>query len=243
MQRPFGEITRGTTNPNRLRRADRWLLATQAARLRGTAARPALVVDLGYGASPVTTIELAERLAAHARTRRSASSGGIEVIGLEIDPERVRRARLAAERRQAVVGDSSAVPVTFGLGGFETPTPNGRPATVIRAFNVLRQYDESEVPASWEAMQARLTGTGIIIDGTCNELGRRMTWVTLDADGPKSLTVSVAFGAIEAPSASIRRGDGCAVMANAPVTRKNRACDSPIRSADRSTRSASFPHC
>ena len=42
-------------------------------------------------------------------------------------------------------------------------------------------------------------------------------------------------------SASIRRGDGCAVMANAPATRKNRTCDSSIRPVDRSTRSASLP--
>ena len=48
-QRPVGVITRGTTNPNRLRRCDRWLAGPQAWRLRG---RPAPVVDLGYGASP-----------------------------------------------------------------------------------------------------------------------------------------------------------------------------------------------
>ncbi|MBK8463754.1 MAG: methyltransferase domain-containing protein [Nigerium sp.] len=42
-------------------------------------------------------------------------------------------------------------------------------------------------------------------------------------------------------SASIRRGVGCAVTANAPATRKNRTCDSSIRPVDRSTRSASLP--
>jgi hypothetical protein len=42
--RALGLPTRGTTNANRLRRVDRWLLATQVPRLRD-AARP-LVVDL-----------------------------------------------------------------------------------------------------------------------------------------------------------------------------------------------------
>src|SRR3954468_13666082 len=59
--RALGLPTRGTTNANRLRRVDRWLVATQVPRLRD-AARP-LVVDLGYGASAVTTLELLDRLA------------------------------------------------------------------------------------------------------------------------------------------------------------------------------------
>lgn len=43
-------------------------------------------------------------------------------------------------------------------------------------------------------------------------------------------------------SAWIRRGVGCAVMANAPVTRKNGTYDSHSIALNRSTRSASFPH-
>ena len=57
--RALGLPTRGTTNANRLRRVDRWLLATQVPRLRD-AVRP-LVVDLGYGSSAVTTLELVDR--------------------------------------------------------------------------------------------------------------------------------------------------------------------------------------
>ena len=61
--RALGIPTRGTTAPNRLRRVDRWLLWALAPRLRGTSADPApLVVDLGFGATPVTTVELARRL-------------------------------------------------------------------------------------------------------------------------------------------------------------------------------------
>jgi hypothetical protein len=65
-RRPEGTITRGTTAPNRLRRVDRWI-----ARVHGTLLRRherPLVVDLGYGASPVTTAELFTRLrAVHSR--------------------------------------------------------------------------------------------------------------------------------------------------------------------------------
>ena len=55
-------MTRGTTNPNRMRRVDRWLTGPQAWRLRA-AAHP-LAVDLGYGASPATAVELFDRLSA-----------------------------------------------------------------------------------------------------------------------------------------------------------------------------------
>ena len=31
---------------------------------------------------------------------------------------------------------------------------------------------------------------GLIVDGTCDELGRRCCWVLLDADGPINLTLA-----------------------------------------------------
>ena len=60
-RRPVGTVTRGTTNPNRLRRVDRWIGYALGGLLR-SAAGPPVVVDLGYGASPVTVLELADRL-------------------------------------------------------------------------------------------------------------------------------------------------------------------------------------
>jgi hypothetical protein len=77
-------VTRGTTNPNRLRRVDRWLADVHGWRLRA-AAEPPVVVDLGYGASPVTALELHDRLL---RVRPD-----VEVVGIEIDSERVRAAQ------------------------------------------------------------------------------------------------------------------------------------------------------
>ena len=43
---------------------------------------------------------------------------------------------------------------------------------VVRAFNVLRQYDVESVPEAWSEMTARLAPGGLILDGTCDELGR-----------------------------------------------------------------------
>jgi hypothetical protein len=77
-------VTRGTTNPNRLRRVDRWLSDVEGWRLHAGAEPPA-VVDLGYGASPVPALELQDRLLP---VRRD-----VEVVGIEIDPARVQAAQ------------------------------------------------------------------------------------------------------------------------------------------------------
>lgn len=174
-----GTITRGTTNPNRLRRCDRWAVATQSWRLR--AERRPIAVDLGYGASPVTAVELHQRL--------RGVHGAVEVVGMEIDPVRV-----AAAQGMARAG------LSFVRGGFEVPLPAGRTAALIRAFNVLRQYDESEVGEAWALLQRRLSPQGVLIDGTCDEIGRRATWIAVDRDRPLSLTISVSFGAVQVPS-------------------------------------------
>lgn len=194
-RRPVGVITRGTTNPNRLRRCDRWLVATQAYRLRGAAGRP-VVVDLGYGASPVTVLELARRL--------QPVRPDVEVVGIEISPERV-----AAGEPLARNG------VGFRLGGFEVPL-DGRDAQLIRAFNVLRQYDEDEVWPAWRRLMDRLGPNGVIVEGTCDELGRRCTWVLLDADGPRSLTLSWAPAYTSRPSEVAERLPKVLIHRNVP---------------------------
>lgn len=137
-----------------------------------------LVVDLGYGALPVTTLELAARL----RVVRA----DVRVVGLEIHPERVATARAAESDT-----------VEFALGGFEL---GGRTPVLVRAFNVLRQYPAAAVPDAWTAMRSRLAPGGLIVDGTCDELGRRCCWVLLDGAGPISLTLACDPFAIERPS-------------------------------------------
>jgi len=81
--------------------------------------------------------------------------------------------------------------VSFQLGGFEVPLARNRGATIIRALNVLRQYDESAVVDAWALMVARLEPGGVLVEGTCNELGRVASWVDVDAAGPRTLTISL----------------------------------------------------
>jgi hypothetical protein len=180
--RPVGQLTRGTTGYNRLRRSDRWLVHDHRVRTALLTAADPLVIDLGYGALPVTTLELAARL----RTVRP----DVRVVGLEIHPERVHAAR-------AAVAGVPGGPVEFALGGFELA---GLQPVLVRAFNVLRQYDVDAVPDAWSEMTTRLAPGGLVVDGTCDELGRRCCWVLLDARGPLSLTLACDPFAIEKPS-------------------------------------------
>ena len=196
VRRPLGTITRGTTNPNRLRRVDRWLAGPQAGRLR-RAERP-VVVDLGYGATPVTAVELLARL-------RSVRAD-VEVIGVEIDPARVRAA-------QPLAGPG----LQFVVGGFEVPLPAGRRPVVVRALNVLRQYPEDAVRPAWDAVRARLAPGGLLVDGTCDEIGRLAAWVAVEADaGPVSLTLSLRLGGLERPSDVAERLPKALIHRNVP---------------------------
>jgi len=140
-----------------------------------------VVVDLGYGRLPVTTLELAARL----RTVRP----DVRVVGLEIDPHRVEAARA---HPQPPTGGAE-----FRLGGFELA---GLHPILVRAFNVLRQYPEAAVLEAWQTMRSGLAPGGLILDGTCDELGRRSCWVLLDGDGPVSVTLACDPSAIEQPS-------------------------------------------
>jgi SAM-dependent methyltransferase len=177
--KPVGTITRGTTHPNRLRRVDRWIAHALARDLR--AAPDPLVVDLGYGAAHWTPLDLRDRL----RQVRP----DVEVVGIEIDPARVAAALPFADAT-----------LTFRRGGFELPLDGRRPV-VVRAFNVLRQYDEDEVAAAWATMTARLAPGGSLVEGTCDELGRHAWFVCLPAGAsePTTLTLSTRLAGLERP--------------------------------------------
>ncbi|OHV41658.1 MULTISPECIES: class I SAM-dependent methyltransferase [Pseudofrankia] len=191
--RALGLPTRGTTAPNRLRRVDRWLAGTQAPRLR--AAADPLVVDLGYGSSPVTAVELYDRL--------RAICPPVRVLGLELDPERVAAAQTAARPPGLV----------FARGGFELA---GRRPLVIRAMNVLRQYAEPEVEPAWRTMRSRLAPGGLLVEGTCDEIGRRACWFALPAEGPGTLTLSAHLPSLERPSELAERLPKALIARNTP---------------------------
>lgn len=217
---PLGNITRGTTNPNRLRRIDRWLQTWPGLR---TTEDP-LVVDLGYGASSVTPWELLLRL--------QKVRPDVDVLGLEIDPERVATALAEIAYAPAEVRDH----LSFARGGFEVPTAHKREPIIIRAFNVLRQYDESDVAEAWMHMLGRLQPGGLLVDGTCDELGRIATWVALypsgmpphleepgmlyaQPSGPESLTISLRLADLESPSIAATRLPKALIHHNVPGER------------------------
>lgn len=199
MRKPVGEVTRGTTAPNRLRRVDRWIAATHAGVLR-SAERP-LAIDLGYGASPVTTVEL------YARLRAVAPE--LEVAGIEIEPDRV-----AAGQALLTEAGSAYEGLSFRRGGFELPVD--RPPVLVRAFNVLRQYDEETAWQVWDRLRARLAPDGVLVEGTCDEIGRRAVWVTLGPEGPRTITFAAHLASLPRPSELAERLPKTLIHRNVP---------------------------
>src|SRR5574337_129180 len=136
--KPLGQPTRGKTAPNRLRKTDTFLAGAYPEFVRRMTG---LYVDLGYGAHPVTSVETLHRLC-----RLNPS---LRVLGVEIDPQRVAEAQPFAEPG-----------LEFRLGGFNLPLRPGETVSVIRAFNVLRQYDEAAVADALAALNDALTEGG-----------------------------------------------------------------------------------
>lgn len=162
-RKPEGQPTRGKTARNRLRRVDNFVLQYDAPLLRRRDGpfREALFVDLGYGAEPVTTLESARRF------RRV--NPALPVLGVEIEPERVAAAQPFADAL-----------TQFRLGGFNLPLqnrPDGSPERVrlVRAFNVLRQYDEADFAGAYARLFQHILPGGLLIEGTSTPFGR--VWV------------------------------------------------------------------
>ncbi len=151
---PLGQVTRGKTAPNRLRKTDTFLSVAYPEVVRHMAG---FYIDLGYGAYPITSVETLRRL--------RKLNPQLRVLGVEIDPQRVADAQPYVEEGLA-----------FRLGGFNLPLAAGETASVIRAFNVLRQYEEPEVEKALRALNASLTPGGLILEGTSDPLGRLLTF-------------------------------------------------------------------
>jgi hypothetical protein len=159
VKKPEGQVTRGKTARNRLRRVDNFLLAYDPGLLRRRegAYRRAFFVDLGYGQTPVTTLESARRL--------RQLNPDLPVLGVEIDAERVAAAQPHADES-----------TFFRLGGFNLPLaswPDGVPETVrlVRALNVLRQYEEEAVAAAYALLLPAVLPGGLLIEGTSDPYG------------------------------------------------------------------------
>lgn len=149
-KKPLGEVTRGKTAPNRLRQVDNFVLMYAPDLIAKT--DNSFFVDLGYGAEAVTTLEMAKRF--------HRQNPDLKILGVEIEPERVAAALPFSDRR-----------IFFRLGGFNLPIENGESVRAIRAFNVLRQYDETQVVPAWEMLSRYVQPGGMLIEGTSNPSG------------------------------------------------------------------------
>lgn len=189
--RPVGRVTRGTTHPNRLRRFDCWILHLAGPAISATAGP--LAVDLGYGSNPRTLLDFDAAL--------RGVHPGIHTVGVEIDRTRVQRAR---EAGMAAVH-----------GGFEIPV-EGRPI-VVRAANVLRQYEASEVPVASAQICERLAPVGWLVEGTCDESGRLACFLSVDSTGTaRWCTISVRLGNLMRPSRVAARLPKALIHRNVP---------------------------
>ncbi|MBI1793123.1 MAG: methylase [Chloroflexi bacterium] len=153
-KKPEGQPTRGKTASNRLRRVDNFILLYEPALLTRSDGRFArsLFVDLGYGFDARTTLESAGRF------RRVNPDLGI--LGVEIDRERVEAALPFADDK-----------TFFRLGGFNLPLLEGESVRLIRAFNVLRQYEEKDFAPAYERLVQHVLPGGLMIEGTSNPFG------------------------------------------------------------------------
>jgi hypothetical protein len=150
--KPQGQPTRGKTALNRLRQVDNYIRLAWAHPLSlGTP----LAVDVGYGEYAWTALEMHQRLL--------PINPRLRLLGLEIDPIRVQNALPHVNPPQ----------IDFRLGGFNVgDIIKHDQATLIRAYNVLRQYDESAVADALHTMADALCDGGLLIEGTSTPTGR-----------------------------------------------------------------------
>lgn len=182
MGRRLGSITRGKTAPGRLRQVDTFCLLYAAQLLKRPAApgqRPCFV-DLGFGEAPWTTLASAEAF------RRLAPD--LRVLGLEIDRDRVTAAAPFA-------GPDTC----FRLGGFELGLgldPEGRRETarLLRAFNVLRQYEAEAVMPALLAMGRGLEEGGLLVEGSSDPAGRLWSAHVWRREGQRLRHDALVFG-------------------------------------------------
>lgn len=153
-KKPEGQPTRGKTADNRLRRVDNFVLLYEPSLLTRTDGlfAKSLFVDLGYGFDARTTLESALRF------RRANQN--LRILGVEIDKERVETALPFADEK-----------TFFRLGGFNLPLQSGETVRLIRAFNVLRQYEEKDFAPAYERLAEYVLPGGLLIEGTSTPFG------------------------------------------------------------------------
>ena len=211
-QRPVGTITRGTTNPNRLRRVRP--LAGRARRPGGCADPPVRRSWSTSGTAPRPSPP------SSCTTGCGGSAPDVEVVGIEIDP-----ARVAAARPLERPG------LDFRLGGFEVPLRGrrapGRRAGLQRAAPVRRG---ARSPVRGRRCRTGWPPTACSSTAPATSSVGRSAWVAVGRSGPLSLTLSLAAARAGAP---LRRRRAAAQVADPPQRRRASAVHAYLTALDR----------
>jgi hypothetical protein len=154
--------TRGRTRPGRLRALDAYLAHAERDLL--LAPGHALVVDVGVGEHPWTTLEFAAAL--------RAVNPGLSVLGVDLEPHRV----LAAQ-------DHANGNTHFRLGGFHLPLQAGEEVRLLRAMNLLRAYPPAAVPGIHQRLGQQLLPGGLLVEGSSDAQGAVVVAHLLRATG------------------------------------------------------------
>ncbi|MDP1827258.1 MAG: hypothetical protein Q8L48_28550 [Archangium sp.] len=124
-----------------------------------------VIVDVGYGESPVTTLELA-----HAVREVTPS---LRVVGVERKRGQAafgQGSQVHNRRAQSSLSPLSPSSLELVEGDFGSCATLG-PTAVVRAMNVLRGYREEEVPAIHAALGAALVEGGLVLEGSTDTDG------------------------------------------------------------------------
>jgi hypothetical protein len=85
----------------------------------------------------------------------------LKILGVEIDRERVEAALPFADEK-----------TFFRLGGFNLPLQTDETVRLVRAFNVLRQYEEQDFAPAYEQLAEYVLPGGLMIEGTSTPFGQ-----------------------------------------------------------------------
>lgn len=137
---------RGKTRPGRLRRLDRYLRHGYPDVMEALRANP-LAVDVGIGARPHTTLELARHLAVVAPS--------LEVVGTDVDAARVAAANPSCRVRFAT---ADLVPPELSPG-------------LVRALNLLRGFEPGPAELALTRLRRAVAPGGFLVEGTSDKHG------------------------------------------------------------------------
>lgn len=126
-----------------------------------------MVVDLGFGETPVTSLELLDVLC-------GLPGAPQQVIAVEQAPHRVRAAR---------AGGASHPQLTFRQGGFVLPLVGGEDVRWVRVMNVLRSYPLEAAREAHRLLAQSLPEGACIWEGSADPHGHLLTCHLLRVDG------------------------------------------------------------